>query len=597
MARQDPSAAGRRRPAIPSEAFRLRRFAVFVLLVLVAASPLAQAVWSAKGAREPDTARDVQDGFVLLDPDASPDSGIRTVYFNGFMGTNAGAATSFNPNLGRAGTAILPYPTHPVALLGVWKDCNDDGYVGLGDNGLFEYRAELLTNRSICPPDLRSPASVGFLIHNDGQWVQEFHPIGYDDVNSNANGIGVDQNPYNYNDTAARVWADFDLPESSLRPTCAVRPPVGSLRTTGGVLRWADCATGYKGVAAFDGAARAAGMGDLAFDDAPRDRPDRSRSPLNRPNPWGDEDDAAMARVFDCSDPGTPYRVDDPTSGGLRTVIAIPQGDGSTFYVNGTDDQGRILYGTARLPGAYAPDPEGTPAGTVNETEEALDKCDRRDDARTNAHAPYALEGEVEPTSAFTGRTRPDFTFTFEEGDRQPGGARFALGAGWRGPDADGGTGAATLQGFWVATAASTVSRNPYVHRDELAPEPATYVTYYAHVSLTTIVQHGLRTPGQVGAYGAEACGMTPSPFVCNPAKWWRDATGASVVPRDARLGSADGGITARPVPHTEIGVRVLQPYRFRDIDCYDQSADAARAQGVDWGLVTGFPCDRPETP
>lgn len=553
-----------------------------LVLALVLTLPSAWAGWGAKGGVEPDTAYDL--GWMWSEPETSRSSTVRYVYFSGFAGVAPGVGTSLNPNLASLETSFLPTPYYPLAILGVWKDCNLDGYVGLGDNAALEYRAELLPEGHVCPVETPLPGAA-HLVHNDGLWVQELTPIGYDDVRS-IDGQPVDTDPRNFNDTGARVWADWGLPESAPAPGCATTPlPRGTLRSTGGFLLYADCFLQRQGTRAVNAAADAAGAPELGFSDA--ERPDESGSPLNQPNPWGDPSDEPAARAFDCGEPQDELAVRDPTGGGLREAGPLAL----------TDEEGR--FATLRVP-ALAPGlGEGaSPAGTLNETQAAATDCDRDNpgevvdvdgqDAGSDAGLPYFLEGSA-PAAVAGARTRTDFVLAFEEGDRR-GGAAMALGRG----SADANTGAVSITGLWAGVAAAPLQSSRLLSRQESGVAPPPYVTFYASISPGLVVSNGLSLPPGATPlpYGAQGCAS--GAFECDPARWWRSADGEDAAPRDARLGAEPGSPTL-PLrdPSTEIGARVGQSYQLRDVDCADMSARPARDAGLQWGALTRTACDR----
>lgn len=530
---------------------------------------------------------------MTLAPDTDPNEGVLVAYFNGFGAVGGAAATGLNPNVATLGSAFATAPFHPVALFGIWKDCNRDGFVGLGDNGAMEYSARLLSDASVCVAS-QPPASHPWLVHNDGAWVVEFVPIGYDDITT-----PEDEDPLTFNDTTARVWADWGLPGSAAEAVCVTVPtPYGTFRSTGGLLRWLDCFTGFRVADAGNTVARTAGDESLGFQDP--ERPDQSSSPLNQPNPWGRESDASMARLTDCT-LLTEFVLLDPTGGRLHTLASVPIGNGQRLFVNGTDDDGRIIVQNVFAP-SPAIDPAGSPAGTVNETEAELTDCDRRDpdevvdaDGRrtgSDGDLPYALEGGGDPVSGRAPRTRTDFAFTFEEGSRGSGAAALALGV--RGRD-DLGLGTTAVTGLWVATGAST-THDPFVTRSAIGAEPVTYITYYARMNSTIVATAPIRMPSGAaqGTYGGEGC--PEGRFECDPALWWRNSAGADVVPRDSRLGvdRDDPTVPDANDPVTAIGVRIGARYQMRDTDCIDTSFAPARDSGVHWGVVTGSACERP---
>jgi hypothetical protein len=553
-----------------------RIVSVIALTVLLAA-PAAMGAWSAKGALEPDTVHDTLSPFTRLTPDRDPSPLTNLLYFNGFGSAGGAATTTLNPNLATLQTSFAATPFLAVALLGVWKDCNGDGFVGLGDNGALEYRAELLVDTSVCPigtPDAQRP----WMTRNDGRWVIEFTPVGYDDITT-----PEDEDPYNINATQTRVWADWGLATEPPSPACATVPaPRGTFRSTGGLLGYADCFLGFRGTAAINDAAAAAGQPQLGFSDAPPGQPERSTSPLNAPNPWGSESDAALARGFDCAQ-SFPVVVPDPTGGGLDAI---------------SDDEGNVVSLTLRRP-APTTDPNGSPAGTVNETESQLDDCDRSDtdevvdlDGRrtgSDGDLPYALEGAAASSAPDMRRSRSDHVLAFEEGSRDDA-ASALLGARTR---EHAGLGLASVTGFWVGTGAGTVSRNVFVSRQALGAEPVSYITYYAFIDDGTLINHTLQIPGGGSRYGNEGC--SAGTFECDERAWWSDASGADITPRDSRLGvdPSDPTVPAQ-TDETRIGVRVGQWYNLRDVDCIDTSFGAARAGGAHWGRLTGTRCERP---
>lgn len=568
-----------------------RQFGVTIALSLLLL-PSAFAGWAVKGAREPDTPEDLTSGWMALTPDVLPTSGPH-VYFNGFPTAGGTLTTTLSPNLATGRSAFVTLPLVPAAFFGIWKDCNRDGFVGLGDQGLLEYSAKLLANASVClPTDIQG--SAGAYVHNDGNWVVEFFPIGYDDTTT-----PDDENPLNVNDTTARVWADWGRPGAAPGLTCATFPaPHGAFRSTGGFLRWIDCFSAFRVTGAVNTLAATTGLDELSFADAPRDRPDQSASLLNQPNPWGSEGDASSARVFDCREP-TPLIVEDPTGGRLRNIATIPVGD-RTLYVNGTDSEGRILATTV-----FAANPDvtggGSPAGTVNETEAELTDCDRNNpggehisingrNGGSDAELPYALEGPNEPIAG-TPRTQTDYAFTFEEGARR---GDLATLFGARARD-DAALSPAAISGFWMATGASLVGQNAFVDNREAAIEPVAYLTYYGYVSTALVSNLALRMPSGSGyaLYGVDGC--FAGTFACDPALWWKDSAGNDIVPRDAHLGSdPNDPTTPNQSPATAVGVRMGQRYQMRDLDCFDQSTSPARENGIHWGRLTNTACVRP---
>ena len=553
---------------------------ILVGLSLVASAsvlPLAAAAWSAKGQVEPDTRLDRDSGFTWHSADVSPGARGNRVYFNAFTVQNGGYGAhglTVNPNSGALATQRQAWPGQMAALLGVWKDCNRDGFVGLGDNGLFEYRAELLLGDvGVCPVSDPGPVPPGAAshdyraTHNDGQWVREFLPLGPAARPAHL----PDANPFDVNDNDARVWADWNGPgEAPPATRCnLVFVPAGTYSSTGGMLAYADCLTDFTVTDAWNAAVALAGgddlgLGQLSFKDAPRDQGD-SRSVLNRPNPWGRPGDAAFAEAFDCS-------------GGQLARQKVP---GTTHEVG---------VSRPRAPTANA---GGSVAGTLNATATALDDCDRSDNEGEWEHAPgaapYGLEDEGIRNGAGP-RDVSDFPMAYSEGQR-PAGVLTPQQLG-RATPKDGGTRAYDSEGVWLSGTRVAEDRNPYVNRASArggAAMPVQVVTAYAFVSGAAVSKHGLvLSPGGVtGKYGAEACGVGIGPgaparggWVCDPAQW-SHACALTYTCLGTIAGRSDVDIT----------VQVGQAYQLRDVDCYDGSAGALREQGVSWGVLTATGC------
>ena len=591
------------------------RAAVTMVSLLALAAPFATAAWGVKGELEPGTKRDAQDGYMWLAPDQTAGSG-RRAYFNGFMGTYAGAATHLSPNLAATGSAIQSYPAEAWALLGVWKDCNEDGYIGFGDQGLWEYRVELLSlpggpGASVCPNegpiDPRFPfVREGWVPpHNDGDWVHEFIAIGWRDWRDS-----VDLNPWNFNDSNSRVWADYGLPETGQTLVCSVDPaPRGTYQSTGGFLAYSDCFTGYKATSGINDAARLAGVPGVSFADQPMGQQGKSSSALNKQNPWGRQEDASYVSAWDCSR-GPLYSLKDPTwngdSGPTHQGVANPAPSGDrTLWVNFSDRSGNPGFSMTGVTGGVfvnfnvsqprtvpgANPTGGSAAGTVNDTQSSYGNCRRDDNTGPGAsHAPYTLEGDAVVRGAK--RVSNDFVLHYEMGRSRAGphtltgkGAPPDWGVKLTGREACYNTGVLyqvwCYDGLWHDGSLSDLTRigtnpNPYVDREALSPEAVTYVTFYASLGSAATSAYGFRFPGVVGSYGAEGCAQTPATFECDPAQWWPGNT----VPRTDWLG-----------PGTPYGVAVGQTYQLRDVDCYDQSVGALRENGLTWGTATGSAC------
>lgn len=551
----------------------MRRHLAIVLVATALAAPLA-AAWAGKGQVEPDTALDRSGGFAWLDADVTPGARGNRLYFNAFTVQNGGYGAhgfTINPNFATLETQKQGWPGQVAAMLGVWKDCNRDGYVGMGDNGLFEYRAELLMgDASVCPvsdpgPVPRDATSHSYVpTHNDGQWVREFLPLGPDERPAHL----PDVNPFDLNDNEARVWADWNKP-GDLPPGTRcnlVFVPQGTYSTTGGMLAYADCLDDFAVTDVWNAyAPDGTPAGQLTFNDAPRDQ-GRSASALNRPNPWGRPEDASFAQAFDCAQPQAAHQ-------------KVP---GTTHEVGVSRPRSSPTVGTS-----------GSVAGTLNATATAMDDCDRSDNdgewEAQPAAAPYGLEDAGIRNSAGP-KDQSDFPLAYSEGQR-PAGALTPSQLGRADPK-DQGTRAYDSEGLWLSGTRVAEDRNPYVNRASVrgnAAMPVQYVTAYAYVGGAAVSAYSLRLnpTGATGAYGTESCGSTIGPgaaprngWQCDPTRW-SHACASTYTCIGSIAGRAD----------VDVSVDVGHAYQIRDVDCYDASAAPLREQGLTWGVLTATGC------
>lgn len=599
------------------------RPSIVLAVVLLGASPLA-AAWGAKGFVEPDTRPDREDGFMwTTDP---PTTNERRVYFNGFLAQGRGAHAECSTNLvpfgdlvancdpaggcaenfafpstpcygptlglgsGLAGFQHAPYPLQPYAVLGVWRDCNQDGYIGLGDQGLWEYRAELLTTPGVCPRQ-SDPSRIPrhwYPSHNDGAWVRELLPLGWDQWGRlDPTGAPSDANVYDLNDTQARVWADWGLPDAASRSTCNVTPPPrDTLRQTGGMVEWTDCFLDFrltKGVNSLD-ALDATPAGQLTFRDKPYDQ-SQSQSGLNQRNPWGTNADDPIVE----------------TCGGRIVLLGA---DGSRPSITGWE------FGLNH-PGFPSAHTDGSLAGQTRESYYHMPwmACDGNQAALQvqASEAPYRLESDK--ANQVGARRQSDFAF-YHYADARP--APPFAGAHRATPD-DLGPRALSPNGLWRADGAAALTRPPLVTRETVDLAPVQYITYYASVGAFAISEYQLRLPGSRGLYGAGACaggGGAGAPerdgWACDPGAWWP----GNSVPRYAKLGG-EGHTAPVDDPGTEnddpgsdatcrntgqrctpIGVRIGHEYALRDVDCFDEATPAQREEGLTLGAITNQRCD-----
>lgn len=558
--------------------------------------PGALAVWMGPGGAEPDTRFDRDDGVMFPDPALDG----RKVYLNGFLAVEG---TSVNPNVAALGTRVLVPTTHARVMLGMWRDCDRDGYVGKAESALQEYPSAL-ADTSVCPAGS---------IHNDGRFVSELIGIGMVDPCERASDAvrerdcpGVDafhRNERVLYSTDTRVWADIGEPGAVPRAECVVAPlPRGTTGSTGALLRYADCQDGGLIV-------RTVGSVDP---NAPStiDVPlpvTLFGTPEGRPGVLEQESGDRAWTVFDCSsrerlqDPTGGYlsevAVEDPTGGQLTGPVFPLVVVGATFDDDDNDDstpgvfrrrvdadgQGTLFFVPNAAPSLH--DPAGS---HWDSAEAALDAtrgdCDPSTASGTQGAWPGAAVESGDHLVPPARKDQPSLTFTFYDGHRglhknvdpttgpstPSDGGLLVLrhGRGGAGP-------------MWSAL--TTTTQEPQlVRRGELDAAPAFYVAYYARIGRDVVSDASLTLPGTVGAYGTENCGAARTGvvqgWVCDPALWWRDEAGNDVRPRYAQgypFGSVVGDL-----------------YDMRDVDCYDgrvAPVDGAHASLV---LLTGpGPC------
>lgn len=518
-----------------------------VLLAAVLLAPLGASTWSLNGAHEPDTPQDVEGYRMFLDPDTSP-GGMR-VYFNAML-VDANGLTWMNPNLGALHSRIAPAGRmSATAWLGVWKDCNKDGYVGHVETALMEYRNEILLDKSVCP--------VGSM-WNHHTWVSEFIHIGPEGQPPNSASF-----PRLITDPEAYVWGDFgrpgnaneihyDCPQSSF--------PRGSFDSTGGLIAALDCRLGYNLARSVNDASADLGL-PLAFDDPVH--PDRDCDhPLNVQldtygNSWCDNGDAGTIdgnagdpafTVWDCSNgPTDGYAVD------VRDPTAPPGQTGALSRVAGfgiTDDDGtygwRPVEGNASN-GIYLQVREiapvspivGNPDGSVYEGyQHASDpQCDVGD-ASNDGLGEGVLGAPPDPaTNPTDGKRMADFNMGFN--------APCCLGTHQGYPASAGVRGVGS--GPWDADAGATYDPPTYlggtVRTGDLAPAGGLWFTFYARLGPGTFARGVGVPPAGTGYYASETCGSNDGGihqgWNCDVSLW-----GGRAVP----------GLT----------------YHLRDTDCHD---------------------------
>lgn len=560
----------------------LQRLAV-VLTLAVLLTPGAAGSWSAAGSLEPDTIFDVEHGSMWLEPDVSATSA-RRVYLNGFQ---AVPQTAQNPNSATLGSRILPPgAVHHRVILGVWKDCNADGYIGLPESAIMDYSARILTDKSICP-------SHGD--HNDGTWVSELLSIGMIDPCERASDEvrttycpGVDAFARNervlYDEVGTYVWADLGIPDATPRTECILAPlPHGTTTGTGALIRYLDCQSER-------------GIVEAA-------RPLDPNGELDQPfpvTPFGTTEHAGILEqadehraftAWDCGSPravaiaipGAPHDVaiEDPSGDKLSaqtfpwvvpysvTGIGFRDEDGNeatpgVLRVRIANDEGHALW--APMPAPALHDPTTSWWSALEHTADGPNgDCDPTTGSPASAGYPgHAIESDQAPIQAR--KDRPSLTFVFYDGHR---GLHPSLDP-TTGPTApsDGGLlltdpGRGGDGPIWNALTQS--DQDPQlVNRGDLGPTGARYFTYYAFIGsgiLNTGV--GLANGASTSVYGSGPC---PTLFgdndgwACDPRDWWKDQQGNDNRPRYA-LGEP-------------IGRAVGDRYHLRDVDCYDGSVN-----------------------
>lgn len=556
--------------------------------------PSVGATWYGPGTAEPDTPHD-EAKYMFPDPDASAD-GRGRVYLNGYQ---AAPGTSANPNVGATGSTVLTAPAaHHRVLLGVWKDCNNDGYIGAAESGVQDYLSALLVDASVCPATTYTDTPV----HNDGLWVREMLTIGMVDPcefkDDDARPSGCARFAINERviyDNATYVWADHGAPGAAPRGWCAIAPLTpGATDGTGAFIAYADCQS-QRGIARTVNALDADGTLGVRFED--EQHPETSSSILNQRVPvslfgYGahpgvlEADAPPAATAWDCDAPRGGADVRDPTGGALPSEAKVedPSGGRLTgpqfplvivgiYFVDHDGDPstpGVIGAPLTDADGSYAWVPTPAPAlhdargswwsAGAHVADGPNGDCDAASGSPIDdAYAGHAVEA---PAAAPRGpKTQTDMVFTFFDGHR-----------GFS-PNADPHTGATTPSDggilyldhdhggdgpMWSATR-QVEQDAQLLSRSDLQPAGAAWFTYYASVSSLVATTYEL-PPGGTTAYGSEACGGTfageSGAWACDAGAWWIGANGEDLMPRfieGAPYGRAPG-----------------DAYQLRDVDCYD---------------------------
>ncbi len=561
--------------------------------------PSALAGWGSVGGAEPDSGYDVGHGFMWSD---APGTATAQVYFNVYNaeGTNGGVA----PN-----SAILQSRVSTVgegawrSVLGVWADCNQDGYVGFAGGALIEYRAEASAaagfpvNTDICPVTPDDAAHAG-TIHNDGGWITELIPIAPASIGG-TDTTELMANANNYRlipDAGIKVWGDLHTapvtPGGPLVPSdhcrqVSIVPPFGhgDVSHTGGIIQHLVCVESTRAPTPHD-------LYNTGVADDPTGIVQTLPDPRSLYQPGGPLDQPTFGTEQSCKD-GQDVSEKDCHGGSNSIVwgeqdcsadpITVSDPATGTPAEGGVADPGDIQ--TVRPPGTLQPNAQGTIPATVNETnEELLGDCDTSNDSGGDFYGNF--EASDSGATYASDKTQADMSFGFQgvmgrstcddvsidpNGDplpelpvvTVPGSGGLTCGRPSNGGQPVHAVGILLLTSdeWWngvtyLGTQPSVGAPNAET-KDSLSVAPDTfradYYTFYA-----TVTASGLRTPGGVGTYGAEWCtqGIGRNAhdvygWNCDPANWNLDpTTGAKLNERF--LGLVGGS------------------YNLRDTDCYD---------------------------
>lgn len=580
----------------------MNRIVPVTALAIAAAfvAPAAMATWMSGGTFEPDSSYDVGSGYNWED---APGANTKRIYFNVYQSEATYGSGSANPNVGALRTQFTASGNlYFEAHLGVWTDCNGDGYIGMAESAVREYRAELL---AAAPPAAAAlcPAKSGGIgkwpdgANNYNGWVTELIPI--------LRAPGSDARAYR--DANAIVWGDFGAPVPSgpefSAPAagggCPLTPlPRGFWSQTGGAIDYTDCHLDHTLGETYNFAVITAGQDGLALDNS--DTWIQPGHPLNQPTFGSGKSDDAMIKAQDCS-----RNTDED-------------------YIVNDDNQG--LY--VRPAPANPVNPSGSIAGSYNHTTEAV-----REDCRPSQNDDgdfYALLGEGDQAEDSTSRKTAS-TFNFDSGYMARGGIPFGVGTGsagapsdagidvlggaliveqaeWRGnvtyvastPDpTDGTVTRGSVQGTTddttepITDATTDPVTDPILGEAEdpattdpigpgdIRPANATYASFYAYVP--GAIGRGFQVPSSGGFYAAAFCptGFGPGAGVhwgweCDASAWYKLENGEPVGENEFKL--------ARPG----------QAFHLRDVDCWDGSFSADEQDQITAGIEPAFYGENP---
>ncbi len=239
---------------------RARTLLVTALLTLGSLGVAAadHGTWlSATGPSEPNTKWDTSE-FMFQ---TANKNAVEKVYFNGLViheDLLLSPADSYDANL-QGGTILTPVAMRMAAILGFWRDCNEDGYIGMAgapfSAGSFSiYPRDLAgssLNEGICPRG--SPYNpTNAITGQPNAYIDEFRWIGRalatgapTPICNAATGMCVRatavEDPYDVSDYFARVWVDWNYPGGRHVPHqgLTAQPP-GTYDDSEGTLKYVD---------------------------------------------------------------------------------------------------------------------------------------------------------------------------------------------------------------------------------------------------------------------------------------------------------------------------------------------------------------------
>jgi hypothetical protein len=549
------------------------RLAIGWAVALAAALSLpGAAAWYSYGSNEPDNHFDANDRLMWTDA-----AGATTdrIYFNVFSGLNGGVS----PNSATLGSRLSTGEDGFEAFYGVWRDCNHDGYVGLADGALREYRDTVSTSAGfpvdtqLCPVVADTPANQGQIFNSNG-WITEMQPIGSSTLTHGA--INTDHRTIW--DKYASVWGDVGTPDLAGMArglgSTGCTSLLGSnqdIKHTGGMLNHADCIDGAPANAARDTLVglvpqlSAIPEPSSLYNGGPADQP--------TPQQFSGSDNSSnsyVTGVADCSAPG-------------------PLVDTSSVTTTPNSGEGKSgVWPPGKNPGVNQ---NGDIRGTVNYTHEIspLDDCNPNDDSGRDFDNAMGIQGgvdiiardgSVDTTTVY--KSTPDMLLTFRPWNNRQGTASGGCGSGATGAlcgtPADAGLPEAytyqnTGDNMW--TTKSTQIAMPVVGPGDGigGPSvdatkgtfsagsfyPAEWYSFYASSTLT-----GYSLPGGSGTYGSDVCtggigrnAPNLNGWECDPNLWWLKS---GTTQHDDNYSDSGGHFWGT----------VGDTYVLRDVDCYD---------------------------